>query len=659
MDIWKRFLSLVLWALILPLPVALATGSLDDDDDDGRNRDKKVKICHFNPNDPRQYQTIEVPRSTLKRHIEHGDFLGSCIDDTGNIPICFVPADNPNGAYDMTVGEKSLEAFLLYGSYTGRCSDGGTNKVKICHIPPGNPRNAHTIVIDRSALNVHLNRHGDYLGPCKPRGDDNECDDDDDGDQCKYYWICYRPYGKNGGTSMRVQANKLLKRLRQGSYLGHCRNQPTTPAPETATTAAPTTTRPGGDPDITICHIPPGAPENAHEITISIFAARAHVLHGDYPGRCNTTNTLCGNGIVDLGEECDTVTESKTCNADCTRPRCGDRIVNRPAGEHCDAGEITNSSYCLTNCKWARCGDGFLRVGIEECDTGGFSATCNNDCTLTKCGDGILNTAAGEQCDDGNTVSGDGCSSTCQLEGTCGNGCVEAGEECDLGSNNSATGYCTSNCKLSSCGDKLVNPAYEECDDGNTDNTDGCLNDCRKASCGDGVVQFGVEQCDYGISNNTGYCNSNCKLNTCGDALVRTDTEECDQGDQNNNTAFCTRGCKRNICGDGFVYRGVEECDTGFLSYTGSCLPGCKKAFCGDGYVQAGVENCDDGPDNGKGHGYCKYDCSKVEDHTGKIVGIVIGSAAGLGILIGLIVKAAQVCQLRDGSAVATQQASD
>ena len=31
------------------------------------------------------------------------------------------------------------------------------------------------------------------------------------------------------------------------------------------------------------------------------------------------------------------------------------------------------------------------------------------------CGDGIIE--AGEQCDDGNTVSGDGCSSTCQLEG--------------------------------------------------------------------------------------------------------------------------------------------------------------------------------------------------------------------------------------------------
>ncbi len=32
------------------------------------------------------------------------------------------------------------------------------------------------------------------------------------------------------------------------------------------------------------------------------------------------------------------------------------------------------------------------------------------------CGDGVVDTGLGEQCDDGNTVDGDGCSSTCQIE---------------------------------------------------------------------------------------------------------------------------------------------------------------------------------------------------------------------------------------------------
>jgi cysteine-rich repeat protein len=37
-----------------------------------------------------------------------------------------------------------------------------------------------------------------------------------------------------------------------------------------------------------------------------------------------------------------------------------------------------------------------------------------SDDTSARCGDGILD--SGEQCDDGNNVSGDGCSATCQTE---------------------------------------------------------------------------------------------------------------------------------------------------------------------------------------------------------------------------------------------------
>jgi hypothetical protein len=38
---------------------------------------------------------------------------------------------------------------------------------------------------------------------------------------------------------------------------------------------------------VTICHIPPGNPDNRHEITVSIFAVPAHMmLHGDNVGQC-------------------------------------------------------------------------------------------------------------------------------------------------------------------------------------------------------------------------------------------------------------------------------------------------------------------------------------------------------------------------------------
>jgi len=37
---------------------------------------------------------------------------------------------------------------------------------------------------------------------------------------------------------------------------------------------------------VTICHIPPGNPANAHTITVSINALPAHLAHGDYEGTC-------------------------------------------------------------------------------------------------------------------------------------------------------------------------------------------------------------------------------------------------------------------------------------------------------------------------------------------------------------------------------------
>ena len=72
------------------------------------------------------------------------------------------------------------------------------------------------------------------------------------------------------------------------------------------------------------------------------------------------------------------------------------------------------------------CGDGHLDAG-EQCDDGntsngdGCSATCTTEAPPPpppSCGDGHVD--AGEQCDDGNTANGDGCSSTCVCEPTSG-----------------------------------------------------------------------------------------------------------------------------------------------------------------------------------------------------------------------------------------------
>jgi cysteine-rich repeat protein len=96
------------------------------------------------------------------------------------------------------------------------------------------------------------------------------------------------------------------------------------------------------------------------------------------------------------------------------------------------------------------------------------------------CGNGIVE--MGEQCDDGNTVNGDGCSSTCQLEhAVCGNGVVETGEQCDDGNTVSGDG-CSSTCQLETttpcCGNGIIE-AGEQCDDGNTVGGDGCSSTCQ------------------------------------------------------------------------------------------------------------------------------------------------------------------------------------
>lgn len=124
--------------------------------------------------------------------------------------------------------------------------------------------------------------------------------------------------------------------------------------------------------------------------------------------------------------------------------------VNRPTGEGVDPGF---SEYIITlqfapfdpiqvgYIPASVCGNGTVDSN-EECDDGntvdgdGCSATCTIEQVLTPvCGNSTVE--QGEQCDDGNTTNGDGCSSTCQTEqaigAVCGNGNLEQGEECDDG----------------------------------------------------------------------------------------------------------------------------------------------------------------------------------------------------------------------------------
>jgi len=99
---------------------------------------------------------------------------------------------------------------------------------------------------------------------------------------------------------------------------------------------------------------------------------------------------------------------------------------------------------------------------------------------IEKCGNNVIDFNEGEECDDGNLISNDGCSADCQSE-TCGNGIIdiENGEVCDDDNITSGDG-CSSDCQSETCGDGIVDSENGEvCDNANADL---CSSDCGIAA---------------------------------------------------------------------------------------------------------------------------------------------------------------------------------
>ncbi len=161
-------------------------------------------------------------------------------------------------------------------------------------------------------------------------------------------------------------------------------------------------------------------------------------------GPCHLVD--CGDGIIDNDgfsafEQCDDGNDasddgcSATCTlepgfdcysappgAPCIEVRCGDGIISYDQfgiAEACDDGNEQSGDGCDASCSFVE--DGFL------CDAPG------EPCRQPVCGDGFADrdTVFGlvyEQCDDGNTAGGDGCSPSCTLED--GFECLQEGELC-------------------------------------------------------------------------------------------------------------------------------------------------------------------------------------------------------------------------------------
>jgi cysteine-rich repeat protein len=209
--------------------------------------------------------------------------------------------------------------------------------------------------------------------------------------------------------------------------------------------------------------------------------------NGGVGGPCVST-AACGNGSIEPGESCDDAApaDGDGCSSACQVesgwicpmpgspcvPNCGDGAIVAGA-EECDDGNSVTGDGCSVSCMiepgWScsgtpsvctasDCGNGVVEAG-EQCDLGadnglfyGDGTGCSKTCTSeplcrdagggptracdSVCGDGMV--VGAEQCDDGNLVDNDGCSSGCAVEGgfTCNPVTQSDAEPCSTGGGN-------------------------------------------------------------------------------------------------------------------------------------------------------------------------------------------------------------------------------
>ncbi|MCB9614501.1 MAG: DUF4215 domain-containing protein [Sandaracinus sp.] len=352
--------------------------------------------------------------------------------------------------------------------------------------------------------------------------------------------------------------------------------------------------------------------------------------------------SICGNGTVEIGEECDGEVRDGTscvdlgyaggelgcdplCSFDksaCVETTCGNGVVDD--GEACDGASLDGS----------------------DCTTEGFTTgelLCNSDCQLDtsgcrSCGDGVID--LGEECDGaalgGATCASRGftggelrCDASCGLDDgactsiSCGNGTREGTEVCDGadlgGADCTSAGFvrgtlaCNESCTFDvsacdNCGNGVVNGA-EACDG----------SDLGGQTCATQGFTRGSLRCDGSCRFDT----SACVIEACGNGMLEG-SEACDDGNDANGDG-CSMACAVEagwtcsftpsmctpICGDGQI-RGGEACDgsnlagqtcvsqgfaTGTLRCTSCALDtsGCSNTTCGNGVLDGTGEECDDG----------------------------------------------------------------
>ena len=395
---------------------------------------------------------------------------------------------------------------------------------------------------------------------------------------------------------------------------------------------------------VTVCHIPPGNPMEAHTIQISSSAVSAHLDHGDYLGECNvcapgsTVSCYTGPAGTDGVGTCTAGTQ--TCADGSGYGACTGEVT--PAPEVCDDGLdndcdgiVDDGCVCSPGSMIAcydgptgTAGVGVCAAGTRTCDAAGSGyGACIGQVTPGSevCGDGLDNDCDGSV--DETCVCAPGSTAPCYdgPAGTVGVGTCTAGVA-TCSADGSGYGACIG----------AVTPATDVCGDGLDNDCDGVTDDgclCSPGSmdgCYTGpLFTMGVGTCTPGtkVCNPDGLSYGPCVgevtplPEVCGDALDGDCDGSVDEG------CLCAPG-EESACYDGpaetedigLCTSGLHTCNaegTAFSACVGQLLP--VSESCGDGVdndcdgiaddgcvcVPGSTASCYDGPGGTEGVGTC------------------------------------------------------
>ena len=327
-------------------------------------------------------------------------------------------------------------------------------------------------------------------------------------------------------------------------------------------------------------------------------------------GRVIVEYAVCGNGVVELNEQCDdgNTDAGDCCSAACTyeaaASTCGDTGTECVVQDTCDgAGNCDDNGFVTSG---TGCGSSTTNActAADTCDGAG-NCQANDSAVGTNCGD------AGTECTVQDTCDGSG---SCTDNGfqTSGTNCGDAGTECTLQDTCDGSGSCTDNGFVTSgtnCGDAGTECTIQDTCDGFGSCTDNGFQ-TSGTNCGDAGTECTVQDtCDgSGSCTDNGFASSGV---SCGSST----TDECTAADTCDGSGTCESNdaVAGTNCGDAGTECTIQDTcdgsgsctDNGFEANGTSCGDAadttctapdtCDGAGACDSNNAAGGTACDDG----------------------------------------------------------------